>query len=134
MSQEHDLTWREEPFIVGGVHYTLREASGEARVKYKNAAMNSVTLGEDGKTHRIDGAANVEPLLVSLCLFDENGKNVPRNVIMGWPGRIQSAAFDRIKKISDLDNEVSLDQLKKQREEIDALINKKEKEEELLKN
>lgn len=109
-----DLTPIEVPVLLGGKRFVLREASGEAGCKYRNAMLNCTQLGPDGRPASIRGLADVEPLLVSLCLFDEQGKAVLLGTIRGWPARIQKALFEQAKFISGLqEGDVTEDQAKK---------------------
>lgn len=93
-----------EEVTLGTAQYFLKEASGDAATKFANARLNCVKLGPDGKPQTVRGIADVEPLLVSLCLFDSNGKNVPEATVRSWPYRIQKALFDRAKEMSHLDD------------------------------
>lgn len=92
--------------------YALYEASGDAATKFRNDLIKDATF-VDGKLSKVGKAANAEPLLVSLCLFeiiqnnngDEVERPVPEAVVKKWPARVQKALFDRIKEISDLDEQ-----------------------------
>lgn len=99
--------WISEPVRFEGKSYTLKEASGRAAVEYRNAVSACLQYGPDGRIAGVRNIASVEPLLISLCLFDEKGKNVPKHVIESWPSRVQRAIFDRAKQISDLGEEMS---------------------------
>lgn len=98
-----DLAPIEVPCTIGGKKYTLREASGDAACKYRNALLKATKLGTDGKPTSIDGMADAEPLLVSLCLFTAENTAVPVQVVRSWPQRIQKRLFDEAKRISQLD-------------------------------
>lgn len=106
MNTEFDfdnLVSAEIPVKVAGSSYTLKEASGKAAGTYRNACMAAITIGPTGKATAMKNLADVEPLLVSLCLFDENGRNVPLSTITAWPARIQKALFNKAKEISELE-------------------------------
>lgn len=101
---------------VGNKKYALKEASGDAAVRYRNAQLGCTELGPDGKPKKIVGIGDTEPLLVSLCLFEvtevdaegnivKTGANVPVNTIRSWPARIQKALFEKIKEVSEIDKE-----------------------------
>lgn len=102
-----DLTPIALPVRVKGKDYLLREATGDAVAKWRNAQLRATRLGGDGKPASIDGLADAEPLLVSLCLFEvgQGGKELPVSVqtVRSWPGRITSALFARAKEISELE-------------------------------
>jgi hypothetical protein len=104
----------ELPVTVGSQEYTLREASGGAACRYRNALIECTRLGPEGKPTHLKGIASIEPLLVSLCLFDSNNKRVPVQVIEGWPARVQKALFNKAQEISELnedDTEETVEQL-----------------------
>lgn len=100
-----DLTPRKVSVVIDGKAYSLQEASGDAACRYRNALLDCTQLGPEGKPTKIKGMADVEPFLLSLCLYDENGKLVPANKIRQWPSRIQKAIFEKLKEISELDEE-----------------------------
>jgi hypothetical protein len=96
-----DITPIEEKVYVGGVEYVLRETSGDAAVKYDNARLEGYEY-QDGKLTRVRGIANLEPLLVSLCLFGASGENVPEETVRSWPARVQGALYARAREISGM--------------------------------
>ena len=121
-----DLTPRELPVKFRGLSYVLREASEDAVCRYRNKIMEC-TVMQDGKAQRVQGMADVEPLLVSLCLFEEapldtmgafhppphrDGRlyppgllPVPLEVVLSWPNRVVKKLFETAKRISDLEHE-----------------------------
>jgi hypothetical protein len=115
-----------------GKHYRLREASAGAAAQYKSQQMKAGKWSEDGRIIGVDGsAAEVEPLLVSLCLYrvdgpeaaiatDDNGNPDPRHLVpiqqvKAWPNRIQQALYDKALEISDLKPKASKEALLKQK-------------------
>jgi hypothetical protein len=89
--------------------FILREASGDAGTKYKNACLNAmkVTKGQVAGFNRL---ADVEPLLISFCLFYKNddgtrGTLVPIDKIRAWPYKVQNALFEKAKEISGIQDE-----------------------------
>jgi hypothetical protein len=134
-----DLEPIEIPIKIGGKSYILREASEGAAVGYRNLVMKAARMSE-GKIVGIDGAADVEPYLVSQCVFetDREGRvrqigdrlvNVHINTVRSWPSRVVTPLFDKIKEISDLDRETkpeTKEQLLKQLEEIQNKLQKLE--------
>ena len=83
--------------------YTLKEADGNAAIQYRNRIMEAIRPSAEGQPTAYKGFAEVEPMLVSLCLFNGAGQTVPLSTIKSWPSRIQKALFNKIKAISDLD-------------------------------
>lgn len=124
---------------IGKSIYILREASGDAAIKYRNAVLKATKLS-DGKVSGLDGLADTEAYLVHLCLFetlrDSAGsptgeRNVPIPTIRNWPNRVQKALYDRAKKISSLEEKATKESLTKQLNEIKkqlAELEDKEKE------
>ena len=56
-------------------------------------------------TQKIQGVADVNTLLLSYCLLDSEGKAVSIPTIKMWPDRIQTALTEKVKEISDLEDE-----------------------------
>lgn len=101
--------------------YVLTEASGDAAVKYRNAAMGGAKM-LDGKVVGVSGVADVEPLLVALCLTKivplkdggEDRRPVSVNTVRSWPVRVQKALFNKVKEISEgLEEKETEDTLRK---------------------
>lgn len=107
-----DITPVSVPVRIAGKDYVLRETTGDASCKWRNALLAATKLGSDGKPTSLSGMADSEPLLVSLCLFevyDQGGerkeRSVPLGVVRAWPYRLVKALFNRAKQISHLDEE-----------------------------
>ena len=97
-----DITPIEEPVFIGKDKYILRETSGSARVIYDNARLACYEY-QEGKLVKVHDIANVEILLVSLCLFMEDGLTpVSELTVKNWPGRIYKTLYDRIREISGM--------------------------------
>lgn len=103
-----DITPVEVPVKIGGQDYVLREASGDAATRYRNARANC-TKFSGGEFAGVDGPiADAQPKLVSDCLFKivvmPDGKTVFSKVeektVRAWPDRIQKALIERVLKIS----------------------------------
>ncbi len=129
-----DLSPIEIPATIGDKSYVLREATGNVACRYRNALLACTQLGPEGKPSKITGMADVEPLLVSLCMFEDGTKPVPQATVRAWPNRIVKSLFDRVKEISDLDEDDSLEGLKKERQTLDERIAKLEAAEDKAKN
>jgi hypothetical protein len=119
-----------------GEEYVLTEASTDAATRYKNLAMKSAKMS-DAKVIGVDGLADAEPLLVSLCLFrlnpkvTENGKPKREAVSLAtfrakFTWVIGKQLFEWVKYHSDLDEEPDLDALLKQRDELDKQIGREQ--------
>lgn len=99
-----DLSVREIKNIrISGKTFTLREASEDAAVHYRNEIFRSTKLGESGRPVSMDGIANAEPLLLSYCLIeDSSGLPVALRTILAMPTRIVEPLVKKLKEISDL--------------------------------
>jgi len=126
-----DLEPIQLPVRVMGKPYVLVEADEDAAVKYRNASMKAARL-DDGKIVGFDKVGDVEPLLVSLCLYyaghdgkaplDALGdfdrtKLVPLKKVLMWPARIVKPLFDRVKDISQLEERPTKEVLLKRLED-----------------
>jgi hypothetical protein len=97
-----DITPIEEKVFIGGDEYVLREMSGDAAVKYDNARLNRYEY-QDGKLAKVRNLADLEPLLVSLCLFMADGVTpVSETTVRAWPARVQRSLHSRAREISGM--------------------------------
>ena len=97
-----DITPIEEKVFIGGEEYLLRETSGDASVKYDNARLDRYEY-QDGKLAKVKDLGDLEPLLVSLCLFMSDGKTpVSELTIRSWPARVQKSLYNRAREISGM--------------------------------
>jgi len=122
-----DLTPISIPVTYNKSQYTLREASGDAACRYRNAVMACTVMSPEGNIIGVRDVASVEPLLVSLCLYDSQGANVPQEIIRTWPGRIVRQLFITARDISELSPEETEESLLKQQSEIAARLSILEK-------
>ena len=100
-----DTTPTRLPVKIDGVEYTLQEANGKAACIYRNTMLKCSKLGPSGKVSSVEGLADVEPLLVSLCLFDSANNPVSLEKVLSWPSRIIKPLFENAKQISELEEE-----------------------------
>jgi len=98
-----DITPIEVEVFVGKEKYVLRETSGAARAIYDNARLACYEY-QEGKLVKVHDIADVEILLVSLCLFKvEDGVTpVSTMTLKKWPSRIYKALYDRAREISGM--------------------------------
>ncbi len=105
------------PVTIGTGTYLLKEATGDAACKFQNALLKATKLGPEGRPVSLEGLADAEPLLVSMCLFEvvkitnkagdvvTQERPVPLHVVRGWKNKVQKDLFNRIKVISDIGGE-----------------------------
>lgn len=90
-----------------GHPYILREATGAVAKQFKNAQMSCTQFSADGKMAGVKGAADLEPLLVSKCLYrmmpdGTVGGTIDQRELEKWPAKVVSRLFEKAKKISGL--------------------------------
>ena len=108
--------------------YILCEGSGDTVAKYNNARARCAKY-KDGGLAGVEGAGDLEMLLVSMCLWNDKGDGTPDpqkpvaySVLRSWPGSVIHRLFDEAKRITEIDADDDLASLKKQRSELDEKI------------
>lgn len=89
--------------------FVLKEAHAEAARQFRNCATRAAKM-TDGRVTGVDGIADAELLLVSLCIFrrDEKADGTTMDVtisqgdIRTWKSKVVTTLFNRVKEISDL--------------------------------
>lgn len=98
-----DLTPRVETIPIGNEVYTLKPASANSVIAFRTKSAQAARYGNDGKLVGWEGLANVEPYLVSQCLYDSQGRLVPDAKIRQWPNKVLKALFKIAFEISDIE-------------------------------
>lgn len=111
----------EIPVELGDKKYVLREATGAVACKYRDALLSNTQMGSDGKAS-IKINNETEVLLVSLSIFETDGRPVSIATVKGWPSRIVKALYTKVKEISELDEKEAPKEEKKA-DESDSLGN-----------
>ncbi len=127
-----DLKPIEIRVTIGDDKYVLVEASGAAACEWQNSLLRGTRLGPDGRPESLDGMADAEPKLVSLCLFrilsdgPQIGGRVPvaLTTIKGWPGRVQRLLYKKAREISQLDDEDTEESLTRRIAELQLKLDK----------
>lgn len=104
---------------LGGNPAVLVEASGDAHILYDNFINSKTRRDADGNWLGLDPSNDVIPLVLSKCLFTDNGegrKPVPEAVIRSWRGNVMSQLWAKLRAISpglvpEPEDEESLTQL-----------------------
>lgn len=115
-------------FNIGKKQYVLCEADGDAGAKYRSAAVRAAKMN-DGKVIGLEGIGDIEPYLVSRCLYhvddkgnlrvDDNDNPIKKYLVTeaevrSFPDRVQKAVFNKIKEISSLDETDTIEKINKQ--------------------
>lgn len=103
---EFDLTLNEYPVKLkdkdGNVkEYILREMDGKARDAYLTNMSGRMTVKADGKT-TVSNFNGLQASLITRCLFDKEGKQVPDTEIQSWPSRVQTLIHKECQEICGL--------------------------------
>lgn len=113
-----DLAPWSRPFTYDGKPYLAREASADAARQFDNAKYRAGRWTDDGKTRVVEGLADAELVLLSLCVFEvyehpkEGTKERPvaQVQLKTWPARVTRKLFEAIKEASQLDPPVKKDE------------------------
>jgi len=105
------------PVTVKGVKYILQEASAGAGRDYRNAQMKTFKIA-DGKMVGMENTADLDLILVSLCLFKvmethDTLEPMPLIAIQGWPDKVIKGLAARAKEISDLEDKDTVETIDK---------------------
>lgn len=93
-------------YHLDGKTYVLKEATAETVCRWRNALLQTARF-VDGKQNGFDGTADIDLLLVSLCLFEQTDKGetaVSMATLRAWPYRIQKVLLDKARAISCLED------------------------------
>lgn len=83
--------------------YKLRELDGEQRSDYINFQASKAKYGADGKVTGIKDFKGIETKIVSMCLYDPDGKLVTEAFLNKVPGRLIKKLSALALRISGLD-------------------------------
>ena len=93
---------------IKGKAYRLKEPTADVAAKYRSASARCARFSE-GKMQSIDGVGDIEPYLVSMCLFEVlpggNLKQVPIPTVRSWKASIIRPLFDKAKEMGLLEEE-----------------------------
>lgn len=132
---------------IGANRYILQEANGDVVVQHRNAVLAYTRYNDQGGIASISGIASAEPLLISKCLYttmpvdkDKPDGPVVKSKLAGLEfvnnlrHRTMKKLFNRIKEISDMNDDESVESLTNQRDELNKKIAAVKETEEKLKN
>lgn len=107
------LKLKEQEVTLDGEKYVLREPSGEAGAEH-DSMRTSGAIVENGQIVGYRGLGQLEPILVSKCLFkldangeiqrDPQGRPLPvaLETILSWPDRVISRLYAKAQEMGDL--------------------------------
>lgn len=116
-----------------GHNYVLVEATEDAAIRFRNRAAQSAKVA-DGKVVGVEAVADLQVLLLSMCLVELNADGsrktrpdgtswcVPQDVIRRWPSRVVRPLFEKAKEISALGELESPEAVRKQIDRLQDLL------------
>lgn len=87
--------------------YTLRELTGGGRDVYmkRMSSQMEMTIGRDGKaTGRMKDMSGLNTFMLSLTLYDPEGRLVPIEILNGWPSHVVTSLSEIASELSSLDD------------------------------
>lgn len=105
---DYNIQPKELRLTIGGAKYVMLEASGDVACRYRNALLDCTELGPEGTPVRVKNMADLEPYLVSMCLYPVNAdgtvasKSVSPVLVRSWPSRVQKALYVQARKLGDI--------------------------------
>ena len=89
---------------VDGVKHdcVMRGLDGAGRDSYLNNMGGRMKFNAAGKTEGLSDYKNLQSGLLTLCLFDETGKNIPLATLQTYPATVLEALFEEAQKLSGL--------------------------------
>lgn len=93
----------EEPISIDDRRYVLKELDGEGSIIWRTARHSKyVRDSVNGEIIDIKSEADLDSLLISLCLYDTSGHRVSLETIKTWPQRVINVLAEKSVKISQL--------------------------------
>lgn len=96
------------------VRHILREPSEDVARKFRSFSAKCMKMSNNELTG-FDGIGDVQPYLVSLCLFPE-GSDIPvsEKLIRQWKSSVVKKLFDLVKEMGELDEIETVEGIDKQ--------------------
>ena len=98
-------TLKEVPVEIDGKSHILRELDGHQKGKYLNAMGGRITLNSKGEVASFKDYSGLESVLLSKCLYGEDGVLVATTVMDGWPSTMLSKLYNTAQELSGLTEE-----------------------------
>ena len=76
------------------VRYAVKEMTGAQRDEYFNKTAQRTTRDANGEVIGMKDYKGLYSNLLSLCLYDADGKPIPESKIQEWPDTAQKVLFD----------------------------------------
>lgn len=90
-----------------GEFYVLRTPTEGAMARFQSARYKGARVVNERVEADLDRIVTSQSLLVSLCLFTEQGKPVPQSRIDAWPAQVVAALFERAHAMAQRDRKTA---------------------------
>lgn len=100
-----ELFGKEQDVMIGDCAYKIKELSAAQVAKWKNLQSKNIRTDIQGRPAGFKTLDGFESSLISLCLYDENGRLVPAQTINEWPSSTVTPLFKLCLKINGLDED-----------------------------
>jgi hypothetical protein len=97
-----ETTLNEVPVSIDGQPFVLREFTGRKKGQYLSTLGKRVVLNDQGKVTGITNFEGMESSLLTLCLFDREGKAVPASTIDSYPSKMLAKLFAAAQELNGL--------------------------------
>ena len=87
----------------------MRGLDGAGRDSYLDNMGGRMKFNAAGKTEGLTDYKNLQSGLLTLCLFDENNKNIPLSVLQKYPATVLESLFKAAQELSGLDKGAEAD-------------------------
>jgi len=87
---------------IDGKDYVLKELDGAGQSQWRKASGGQISVVDNKPTVTGLNFDDIELRLLSICLYDTDGKLVPKSVMSKWNANTLSALFDAAQELSGL--------------------------------
>lgn len=99
------LDLKEQEIEIGNKPYKIKELTALEVGKWKDEQAKKVKLDAQNRPMGIKSHVGLESGLISLCLFDEQDRKVPIDVINTWPSSLVIPLFKACFELNGLNSE-----------------------------
>ncbi len=82
--------------------FTIRELTGRQRDIYLDGMRDKMSFTAEGKLQTVKSFEGLQADLLCLCLYDENGNAVSKEIINNYPATVQTEMFEMAQEVSKL--------------------------------
>ena len=139
LTDKYGLDFSEEEIIipvpVRDKEYLLKEIAGEDALTYKNEVARCAKFNAEGRMTQTVGLPATQTMLISFCLYEADGiTRVSLKEVRAMPQKALQGMFMTILKVNNMAGVETLEELKKERAELDERIREMEEAAEKLGN